>query len=173
MQSLNGHLTLALALCLVLVNCAAPAATEEVVRRYPVRDIDGVVSREGVSFDAEITSDGNGSLRIDATAPTTVQLYEVGDIDVENARLLYRARIRTEGVGGQVFLEMWCRFPGLGEYFSRALHAPISGTTEWTTQETPFFLEPGQNPEEVKLNLAVAGSGTVWIDDIVLARGPR
>jgi hypothetical protein len=65
---------------------------------------------------------------------------------------------------------MWCRFPGRGEFFSRALHAPISGTVEWTTQETPFLLEPGQNPDNIKLNIVLDGTGTVWIDDVVLAR---
>jgi hypothetical protein len=66
---------------------------------------------------------------------------------------------------------MWCEFPGKGEYFSRALHAPLTGSNEWTTQETPFFLKEGENPNRVKLNVVVEGGGTVWIDDVVLARG--
>jgi hypothetical protein len=41
-----------------------------------------------------------------------VRLFEVGDIDIENARLIYQARIRTEGVEGQVYLEMGCLFSG-------------------------------------------------------------
>ncbi len=66
---------------------------------------------------------------------------------------------------------MWCRFPGQGEFFSRALDAAITGTTEWTTQETPFVLEEGQNPSNIKLNLIVEGPGAVWVDEIVLAKG--
>jgi len=53
-----------------------------------------------------VSSDGNASLRIDAPEPTLVQLFELGDINVENARLIYQAKVRTEGVEGQVYLEM-------------------------------------------------------------------
>ncbi|MBF0302452.1 MAG: hypothetical protein HQK73_05385, partial [Desulfamplus sp.] len=123
-------------------------------------------------IDKQITSDGNGSLRITVGKPTTVRLYETGDIDIENARLTYQAKVRTEGVEGKVYLEMLCQFTGKGEYFSRDLSSPISGTTEWSTEETPFFLQKGENPNNAKLNLVVEGKGVVWIDDIYLFRGP-
>jgi hypothetical protein len=65
---------------------------------------------------------------------------------------------------------MWARFPGQGEFFSRALHSPVSGSTEWVSQETPFFLEKSQKPDLIKLNLVVDGRGTVWVDELTLAR---
>ena len=99
-----------------------------------------------------------------------MRLFEVEGIEVDDARLVYRARLRTEEVEGQVYLEMWCRFPGGGEFFSRALHSPISGSTEWVSQETPFFLEKNQNPDLVKLNVVIDGTGTVWVDEVKLAR---
>jgi hypothetical protein len=46
----------------------------------------------------------------------------------------------------------------------------LSGTVDWTTQEIPFFLQQGQNPDTVKLNVVVEGEGTVWIDDVVLSK---
>jgi len=107
-----------------------------------------------------------------AKEPTVVRLFELGDIDVENARLIYQAKVRTEGVEGQVFLEMWCHFPGKGEFFSRGLQTPLTGTTNWTTEETPFFLKKGENPDNVKLNLVINGKGTAWIDDIRVLKGP-
>ncbi|MCA9774648.1 MAG: hypothetical protein KC466_19675, partial [Myxococcales bacterium] len=122
--------------------------------------------------DTAVKAEGAASLRVDAKGPVTVRLYEVRDPGVENARLLYQARLRTKDLKGQAYLEMWCRFPGLGEYFSRALQAPVSGTTVWTIQETPFFLQKGQKPDLVKLNLVVEGAGTVWIDDVRLTQGP-
>ena len=94
----------------------------------------------------------------------------VDSIDIEKARLVYRARVRTENVTGQVFLEMWCRFPGKGEYFSRALDQALSGTVGWTTLEAPFILQAGQTPDLVQLNVVVDGTGTVWVDDIDLVR---
>jgi hypothetical protein len=107
-----------------------------------------------------------------ATEPTAVRLFELGDIDVENARLIYQAKVRTEGVEGQVYLEMWCHFPGKGEFFSRGLQTPLTGTTNWTTEETPFFLKKGENPDNVKLNLVINGKGTAWIDDIRVLEAP-
>ena len=67
---------------------------------------------------------------------------------------------------------MWCRFPGKGEFFSRGLQSPLTGTTDWTTEETAFFLKKGENPDNVKLNLVINGSGTAWIDDVRLLKGP-
>ncbi len=67
---------------------------------------------------------------------------------------------------------MWCQFPGRGEFFSRALATPLSGTTEWSSQQTPFLLKAGESPDNIRLNLVVEGPGTVWIDDIVLESVP-
>jgi hypothetical protein len=147
--------------------------SEEVLFENSISDLSGVLTRSGVELDTQITSDGNGSIKIVSDSSTTVRLFEVGDIDVDDARLVYRARLRTEEVQGQVYLEMWCRLPGMGEFFSRALASPISGSTEWVSQETPFFLEKNQRPDLIKLNVVIDGSGTVWVDEVKLARSAR
>lgn len=158
---------------LLMINCRQQPSTQETeLKRFPLNDMEGILTQSGVQIDRQISSDGSGSLRIDAAGPTVVHLFEVSDISVEDARLIYRARVRTEGLSGQTFLEMWCRFPGLGEFFSRGLDRPLTGTTDWTTRETPFFLKKGQKPDLVKLNLVVSGKGTVWIDDLRLLKGP-
>lgn len=148
--------------------------TEQVteLRRFPLDNLDGVITQSGVRIDTEVSSDGNGSLRIDATEPVTVCLFETGDIDVEYVMLFYRAQLRTADIEGQVYLEMLCAFSGRGEFFSRGLAHPLSGTMEWTTRHTHFFLKEGENPDNIKLNVVVNGKGTVWIDDIRLTRGP-
>ena len=138
---------------------------------YPLDNTEGLITQSGVSFDKAISSDGRGSLRIDATGPTTVRLFETGDVDIEYARLIYQARLRSENVEGRAYLEMWCHFPGKGEFFSKGLMTPVTGTTAWTTAETPFFLKNGENPDNVKLNLVIDGKGIVWIDDIRLLKG--
>jgi len=149
-----------------------PQAVVTELRRFSLDDMVGVLTQSGVQVDREISSDGNGSLRIETVKPTTVRLFETGDIDVEDGRLIYKARVRTENVEGQVYLEMWCHFTSRGEFFSRGLNQPLSDTTDWTTQQTPFFLKPGENPDNVKLNLVITGKGTAWIDDIRLLKGP-
>lgn len=144
------------------------------LKRFALDDTEGLITQSGVGIDKAISSDGSGSLRIDAAAPTTVRLYETGDMDIEYARLIYQAKVRTEDVRGQVYLEMWCHFPGQGEFFSRGLtqiRTPLTGTTDWTTEEIHFLLHDGENPDNVKLNLVIGGKGTVWIDDIRLLKG--
>jgi hypothetical protein len=101
-----------------------------------------------------------------------VRLFETGDIDIENIRLIYQAKVRTEGIEGRVYLEMWCHFPGKGEFFSRGLQSALTGTMDWNSQETPFFLKKGENPDNIKLNLVIDGKGKVWIDDIRFLKGP-
>jgi hypothetical protein len=156
----------------IAAGCSKPQQQVTELKRFPIDNLEGVITQSGVQIDKEVSSDGNGSLRITATEPTVVRLFELGDIDVENARLIYQAKVRTEGVEGQVYLEMWCHFPGKGEFFSRGLQTPLTGTTNWTTEETPFFLKKGENPDNVKLNLVINGKGTAWIDDIRLLKAP-
>ena len=169
---------LVLLICLILVfdlvSCSKSEEQRvEEIKHYSVDTLDGIITRSGVGIDEEVSSDGNGSLRVTAKGPVVIRLFETGDVDVEDARLTYRAKVRTEGVEGQVSLEMWCQFAGRGEYFSRDLGTPLTGTTEWSTEETPFFLKKGENPDNIKLNLVVNVKGTDWIDDIWLLKGPH
>jgi hypothetical protein len=161
--------------CVILgafVGCTHSPEQVVELKRYPIDTMEGVITLSGVEIDKQNSSDGKGSLKITAAHPAVVRLFETGDVDAENARLIYQAKIRTEGVEGQVYLEMWCHFPGKGEFFSRNMNTPVSGTTNWTSMETPFFLKKGENPDNVKLNLVINGKGTVWVDDVRLLRGP-
>lgn len=172
MSMRNLALCVCVAMIFVVVGCSKPPNQVAELKRFSIDNLEGLITQSGVQIDKQISSDGNGSLRITATEPMVVRLFEVGDIDVENVRLIYQARVRTENVEGQVYLEMWCHFPGKGEFFSRGLQAPLTGSTDWITEETPFFLKKGENPDNVKLNLVINGKGTAWIDDIRLLKGP-
>src|SRR3972149_3801256 len=66
------------------------------LKQYPLNNLDGVLTQSGVELDASVSSDGGGSLKITTTEPTVVRLFETGDVNIENARLTYHARIRTE-----------------------------------------------------------------------------
>ena len=157
----------------VAIACAQKSTNEIVVlKTYPMTGSLDVLSTDMVQMDETVSSDGNGAGRIHVDGPATIRLYETGDLDVEQARIIYEAKLRTEAVEGPVYLEMICSFPEKGEFFSRALQSPLTGTTDWTTQQTPFFLKAGENPDNVKLNLVVGGKGTVWIDEVKLTKGP-
>lgn len=132
------------------------------------------ISNLRVRFDRSRSVDGNGSVLILADEPIVVPLYTVESPPVQNAQLIYQAWLRTEYVTGQAYLEMWCVFDGLGEYYSRGVAQGLTGSHGWVRVETPFYLGRGQTPSRVQLNLVVNGRGRVWIDDIrLLARPPR
>ncbi len=143
-------------------------------KAFPLDSMDGILTRDGVAFDDRISFDGKGSLRIKTDSPgkTTFRLLETGPLNLQHVILIYSAKLRTEHLAGRAYLEMWCEIPGKGEFFSRGIEQPVTGTTEWTAVQTPFRLESGQRPENVKLNLVIEGAGTVWIDDIQLLLAP-
>ena len=168
------NLALGFGLAVMLVwGCSqqkSPQVTE--IKILPLDDLAGVTTQtNGVELDKTVSSDGKGSLKITANGPIVIRLFETGDIDLENARLIYQAKLRTEKIEGQVYLEMLCNFPGKGEFFSRGLQNPLTGTMNWSIQEIPFFLKKGENPDNVKLNLVINGKGTAWIDDVRLLKG--
>jgi predicted small lipoprotein YifL len=159
-----------MAVVFLVLSCGQKEPVE--LMHYPVDNTEGIITQTDVEIDIQITADGNGSLKITAEDSTVCRLFEVGDIDVENARLVYQAKVRTENVAGKAYLEMWCHFPGKGEFFSRGLQTALTGSSDWNRQETFFFLRKGENPDNVKLNLVISGKGTAWIDDIHLLKGP-
>ena len=157
-------------LAVLLAGCSKKAPEETLIKAYPMDSLDWLLSQTGVEIDQKVSSDGKGSLRISVSQPTTVRLFETSVPDIDNATLIYRAKLRSEDLEGKAYLEMWCHFQGKGEFFSRGLQNPITGTTNWVSEETPFFLKKGDKPDNVKLNLVINGPGTVWIDDIQLLK---
>jgi hypothetical protein len=113
----------------------------------------------------------NGAWHIDARAEEqTIRLFEVENPVVEQCLLTYRAELKAEGLQGRAFLEMWCRLPGRGEFFSKGHQQAVSGTDNWARYEIPFYLRRGQKPELIKLNVVVEGQGTVWLRDVELLK---
>jgi hypothetical protein len=124
-----------------------------------------------VAMDSEVKLEGNPSIRISTLGPTTICLAEVSGLNVENAKLVYEAKVRSEALEGTAFLEMWCHVVG-GHYVSRGMNSVISSTAEWVKLQTPFSLQPGQKVEKAILSIVVNGKGTVWIDDMRLFKEP-
>lgn len=155
-----------------LLSCGRSSPKDMVIRNFSCDSLDGLIAVSGIELDTQVKTEGRGSLKISLTEPTVVRLYETGDIDIEDAALVYQAKVRTEEVQGRVYLEMWCHFDGKGEFFSRGLETPLSGTNNWASLEIPFFLKAGENPDNVKLNVVGEGTGTIWVDDIRLLKRP-
>ena len=169
----QGFLLIFSALMMTACTRSQSFATPPVeLKHFALNSLEDVRATTGVSFDRQTSSDGKGSIRVDAEEPVVVPLFEVTDVSIENATLIYQASLQSQKLDGKAFLEMWVRLPGRGEYFSRGLDRPITGTTSWMTIATPFFLQAGQKPDLIRLNLVVQGKGRVWIDDVHLMRAP-
>jgi hypothetical protein len=103
---------------------------------------------------------------INTDESVTVRLFELDPGDIENGMVTYRASIKSEAVKGQGYLEMWCRLPGQGEFFSKGLDNTVKGSNDWASYEIPFYLKKNQNPDLLKLNFTLEGGGKVWLKDI-------
>jgi hypothetical protein len=116
----------------------------------------------------ELTLTEDNAWAVSCTTTQTFHLFEVPNPGVEQCTVLYRAKLKSEGLVGRAYLEMWCQIPGLGESFSRGLDNTISGSSDWATCQTPFFLKTGEKPDLIRLNLVVEGQGKVFIKDVEL-----
>lgn len=139
------------------------AGPPKIIRKFSAADPS--ITRDGVSVEQD-------AWRIESRDKRTVRLFEVPVSGIEQCLVTYRARMKTANVQGGAYLEMWCRFPGQGEFFSKGLHHAVQGTTDWASYETPFYLMQGQRPDLIKLSLVCEGAGTVWIKEVELLQTP-
>ena len=151
------------------ISCSIQSKSNE-LKHIPVDDLNGIITQSGIQLDKAVSSDGNGSVKIESIGPVVIQLYNIEDIRIEDAQLVYEAKIKSEGLSGQAYLEMWCVFGDKGEFFSRGFDSVIAGTTGWKAIKTVFNLRKGEMPDQIKLNVVVNGVGKVWIDDIRLSK---
>ena len=123
-----------------------------------------------IQTDASVKTEGKASVKIMTAWPTIVCLGEVTGLAVEDAKLVFKAKVKT-ALEGDAFLEMWVQVGG-GQYFSKGMNDPAKGKSDWKTIQTPFMFQKGQKPDKVTLNIVINGKGTVWVDDIVLSKEP-
>jgi len=158
-----------LLLLFLFMSCSIQTKSTE-LKHLPIDDLNGIITQSGVQLDKIVSSDGNGSIKIETSGPIVVPLYVVNDVRVDDTQIIYEAKVKSEGLNGQAYLEMWCVFKDKGEFFSRGFDSVISGTSDWKTIKTVFNLRKGDMPDQIKLNVIINGVGTVWIDNISLSK---
>ncbi|MDH5534651.1 MAG: hypothetical protein OEZ08_03630 [Betaproteobacteria bacterium] len=141
---------------------ARPAGPPRTIRRFGA-------SAQPIARDLVVE---DGGWRIEASDARSVQLFEVKDPQIEQCVIIYRAELKSAALEDPGYLEMWCHFPGRGEYFSKGLHHALKGTNDWALFEIPFYLKRGERPDLIKLNLALEGPGNVWIRSVELSYTP-
>ena len=90
------------------------------------------IAVSGISLD-------EGAWRIEVGEAGAVPLFEVVDPGIDSSVLTYSAELRSADLDGGAYLEMWCRFAGRGEFFSKGLHHKVKGTTGWSSYQVPFI----------------------------------
>jgi hypothetical protein len=123
-----------------------------------------------IQTDSNVKTEGKASVRITTQFPTTICLGEISGLDVENGRLVFKAQVKSD-IDGTAYLEMWAHI-GKERYFSKGMNNPVEGRSDWTSIQTPFIFQKGQNPHKITLNIVINGQGTVWIDNVVLVKAP-
>lgn len=113
------------------------------------------------------TARWHGSELIVETADAgSVSIFDLTLPDLEQCRINFRFRIKTEAATSAVYPEMWCRIPDKGLFFSRGVDRKIQGMVDWTDVEIPFYLEKGQRADLLHLNLAFEGAGVARLEGI-------
>jgi len=151
---------------LVMLSFIISSAHSEDLKKLSLDDATAIATT--IQTDTRVKTEGNGSVKITTQWPTTVCLGELTGLSVENAKLIYKAKVKSD-LDGTAYLEMWVHVGG-GQYFSRGINDVVSQKTDWKVIQAPFLLQKGQKPDELTLNLVINGKGTVWVDDVVISR---
>jgi hypothetical protein len=160
---MSRRLTIFVTLALTLL---ATSASAQELKKLNLDDASLIGTT--IQTDTQVKAEGKGSVKITTRWPTTICLGEVSGLDVENATLIYRAKVKSD-LDGTAYLELWAHVGG-GQFFSRGMNDVVSQKTDWKTIQTPFMFQKGQKPDKVTLNLIINGKGTVWVDDVVLSK---
>ena len=146
-----------------LFGAPSPAGPPQMVKRFS--------SADPVLSGPPLQADGAG-WHANLFDGQTLHFFEFVPPPLEQCLITYRAQIKAEGLSGKAYLELWCRLPGRGEFFSRGLQQALTGTCGWVSCEVPFYLERGQSPDLLKLNRVAEGAGRLWIKNIELSQTP-
>src|SRR5215468_7845186 len=157
------HLLLLACLLAAWPLSAAPGPKTETIKRF---------EPEAATISKELVRSDDKAWAATTDKAVTLRLFEIADPNVDDCMVIYRAKLKSEGLTEPAYLEMWCRLPGRGEFFSRGLQNTIQGTTDWSSFETPFFLKKGEKPDLIKLNVAMKGGGKIWIKDVEVLKTP-
>ena len=95
-----------------LLGVPQPSGLPATIRQF--RNTEPTISK------GDLAVEGNGWV-VNSEGNQTVRLFEVAGLQLEQCLLTYRAQMKTEALSGRAFLEMWCRLPGRGEFFSKGV----------------------------------------------------
>ena len=135
---MRNHFRITVTAIALLPLILIPPAGGQELQRLPLDSTSSLGTT--VSTDPVVKKEGKGSIKISTPGATNICLGVVQPLKVENARLVYQARVKSEKLEGAAFLEMWCEVGGR-RYFSRGMNSTVAGTMDWQVLKTLFFLQ--------------------------------
>jgi hypothetical protein len=145
---------------------------ETVIRRFsPDLDIPMTTPRDEGGERSKIT-EFDGGWRVVTNHKRTFQLFDVVNADAAGSKLTYRAELCCRDVRGRAYLEMWCRIPGQGEFYSKGVHRAVNGTKTWQSCEAYMYMRRGHQADRIRLCVTIDGDGIVEMRDATLAAQP-
>ena len=127
---------------------------------------------EGLAIDPQESTDGGGSLCIEAKEPRIVRLLEVPVQELPGREIVCAIRMKSLVLRGFAFPEIWVRVPGRDEFTARGTETAIQRSADWQDVIAVLTLPEGAQPDRIRVNLAVEGRGRVWADDVRVTVGP-
>jgi hypothetical protein len=125
--------------------------------------------------DVPLTPDAPGDIRwgwrIEAKNDRTAPLFEVTGPPKGPGYLVWRAKMKTEGVTGEAYFE------AIGQTADSRVDTAKSytsamGTSDWRYYEVAVPMHGNQLPSLTTLAVVVKGKGTVWVKEIELLKLP-
>jgi hypothetical protein len=160
-------------LVLILVGCSGTSHTRQVIYSSHLDSLDQVITRTNVTLDTSILNTGDGVMRFDSMAPTTVRLAEVSPKNAEDVTLVFRGHLRGQNFHGRAYLQIVASMSGSGDEVSKSPARVVTGTTDWVSQQSELYVGKGRKVQSVKLNVFSDGVGTLWIGPILLSQTVR
>jgi hypothetical protein len=125
-----------------------------------------------LSVDPQVSARGGSSLQITTARPAAVRLsaVPVQALRLDGRSLFYRARVLDRDLDGEVTIGL--RFSATGP--GPLTEQPPRGATApgWRDGQVVYIPSPGEESADLFPLVSIYGSGTAWIDDVRLLRGP-
>ena len=107
------------------------------------------------------------------STPSRVTVLTIEAPPITGPRYVLSGQVRSEGVEGTAYLEMWSYFPGGGRSFTRTLgdEGPmmkLRGTAGWRAFALPFDATGAPHPARLVVNVVLDGRGTVFLSGLTL-----
>jgi C-terminal processing protease CtpA/Prc len=129
----------------------------------------GGVPPETIFLDSEVVHGGRWSVRLDrraAGAEGFTTITKSIPLDFQGATLEWRGFLRTENVSS--YTGLWMREDGAAGSvaFDNMQRRQVNGTRAWTEYSITLPIRP--DARTLFFGVLVAGTGTVWVDDLQL-----